>query len=628
MSQVKAIQIGILLLAIAALAAFPGPFFQRAAFGYGIEKGRPAATDCLSCHDGYMFSAQFPKSAHADLSCTSCHKGVTDTDSHMEGVRKPEAVSCASCHERISVEFRNNFHFLHENFECQDCHSNVHAIKAVAQSDLKRTIIERCTQCHGNEQYSASGHGKAVMEGNQDAATCSDCHGLHDTRAYHTSTELYPAEAREFYSQSCRKCHADEQMMKRNELSAKVVQHYEETYHGKVQNIGYPTRVAGCADCHTSHNILPKDDPKSTVNPANLVDNCGRCHSGFHPRFVTYKPHPDYSDSKRYPELYWTLVLMIVLLVSVFLFFWVHTGLWWRKTYWDKHRMEKTGELHKSELPPSEGLILVQRFTPWERIMHVLLVLSFLTLVVTGLPLKYHNTGWAKSLVLFWGGATNAGLFHRIAASVLIALFLYTFLRCLVFLFPGGRIKGWTGRLFGPESLFPRWKDVRDMGGMFRWFVGLGEKPKFDRWTYWEKFDFLAVFWGMTAIGFSGLFLWKPEWASYVVPGWVLNVATVIHSEEALLAALFIFTVHFFNTHFIPTKFPMDRIIFTGRYRLEELKENHPLEYERLKAEGRIEEITRKHPTILTKLLSAAFGFGALILGLYLTVLVIRSWFL
>ena len=107
---------------------------------------------------------------------------------------------------------------------------------------------------------------------------------------------------------------------------------------------------------------------------------------------------------------------------------------------------------------------------------------------------------------------------------------------------------------------------------MFKWYFNRGAAPKFDRWTYWEKFDFMAVFWGMFAIGGSGILLWKPEWSSYIVPGWVMSVAAIVHSEEALLAALFIFTVHFFNTHFIPGKFPMDRLIFTGTYRLEELE--------------------------------------------------------
>ena len=83
--------------------------------------------------------------------------------------------------------------------------------------------------------------------------------------------------------------------------------------------------------------------------------------------------------------------------------------------------------------------------------------------------------------------------------------------------------------------------------------------------TYWEKFDYWAVFWGMAIIGGSGLMLWFPEAFARVLPGWVFNIALLVHGEEALLAVGFIFTIHFFNSHLRPDKFPMDMVIFTGR---------------------------------------------------------------
>ena len=114
------------------------------------------------------------------------------------------------------------------------------------------------------------------------------------------------------------------------------------------------------------------------------------------------------------------------------------------------------------------------------------------------------------------------------------------------FLFIRKDVKGiWLQRLFGPDSLCPNLRDIRDVVGMVRWFLFMGPKPTFERWTYWEKFDFLAVFWGMFAIGGSGLMLWFPEFFGYFLPGWMFNVATIIHSDEALLATGFIFTVHF-----------------------------------------------------------------------------------
>jgi cytochrome b subunit of formate dehydrogenase len=245
---------------------------------------------------------------------------------------------------------------------------------------------------------------------------------------------------------------------------------------------------------------------------------------------------------------------------------------------------------------------------------------------LTGFPLKYSEMAWSKIIVKLWGGAHMAGLVHRGAALLLIAIVAYVAFVACKYLFPKGEgSKGWLKRLFGPDSLFPNLKDLEDLKGMFRWYFNKGEAPKFDRWTYWEKFDFMAVFWGMFAIGGSGILLWKPEWSSYIVPGWVMSVAALVHSEEALLAALFIFTIHFFNTHFIPSKFPMDRLIFTGTYRVEELKEQRPLEYERLVAEGRLEGLKREYPGIPLKLIASTFGLGSLLLGFLLTIIIMWS---
>ena len=591
------------------------------------DPGQPVLNEgpvnCLDCHDHFLYRTAFPKSVHGPLGCLSCHGAIEDREKHMTGLKKPELLSCARCHEEIAASYVKNYHYLYQDFRCTDCHRDIHAVKP-PEGSQKQAVLKQCTECHGNDEYAVSGHGLAVLEGNEDAATCSDCHGLHNTRVYHTAQDLYPAEAREFYSRTCIHCHGDRDMMKRNNLSPDVVRFYELTYHGKVQGVGDPSRVAGCADCHTSHNILPKDNPASTIHPDNLAANCGKCHTGFHPRFVEYKAHPDFTNRREYPSLFWTNVFMEALLVMTFLFFWIHTALWWRKTYWDKHDLERRGIIPGPPVAGSEGIQSIRRFSRLEVSLHVILVISFFTLVLTGFPLKYYDAGWAKPIVHFWGGAHKAGLWHRAAAIVLIVLFLYVLVRSLRYLFPkGGGTRGWKDRLFGPDSLFPNWKDWEDLKAMLRWFFNRGDRPRFDRWSYWEKFDFLAVFWGMTIIGGSGIFLMVPEWTSYLFPGWVLNIAALLHSEEALLAALFIFTVHFFNTHLIPTKFPMDRTIFTGRYYLKEMAEERPLEYERMKKEDRIESLKQRHPSIWAKLLAASFGYTGLLLGLFLAAMIL-----
>lgn len=577
--------------------------------------------NCQSCHNDALYKAGFQASAHGRNTCVSCHTDITDLRRHMTGENKPRPVNCGSCHRDIASRFRKDVHYIKQNFQCRDCHQNIHSIRKTGDGS-KVAVVENCSQCHSREDYTLLGHSGALLKGNADAAACTDCHGLHNTPYYDPSLERDKAAARENYARRCRSCHADVKMAKRNRFSTKTVASYDETYHGKVLNIGFPQRVAGCADCHLGHNILPKNDLRSAMHPDNMKTACKACHKGFHDRFVSFEAHPDPLDPKRSPVLYWTNAFMIALLGGTFAFFWLHTILWWRRTYCDKCCEGKAGFIEKTILPECREEEQIQRFPVRDRIMHVLLILSFFTLVMTGFPIKYYDSPWAKILINLWGGAYRAGLFHRIAALVLCGLFLYTLWLSLQFLFPKKQFRGSLQRLFGPDSLFPNFKDLKDIIGMFKWFFGKGDMPKFDRWTYWEKFDFFAVFWGMTVIGGSGFMLWFPEVFSYLFPGWMINVATVVHSEEAFLAAIFIFTVHFFNNHLVPNKFPLEPNIFTGRYRLEALRRERPLEYERLMAEGRLDAMKREGPGFWTQLFASVFGLASLMLGLFLTGLI------
>ncbi len=168
------------------------------------------------------------------------------------------------------------------------------------------------------------------------------------------------------------------------------------------------------------------------------------------------------------------------------------------------------------------------------------------------------------------------------------------------------------GFFWGPRSMVPQPRDLLDLWAMTKYFLYIGPRPKFDRFTYWEKFDYMGVFWGVAVIGISGLVLWLPTLATTFLPGWALNAAYVIHSDEALLATGFIFLFHFFHTHLRPEAFPMDTVVFTGRMPLEAFKEERPLEYERLVAQGKLEELMAPAPTAAERLRAYVFGFTTL----------------
>ncbi len=269
--------------------------------------------------------------------------------------------------------------------------------------------------------------------------------------------------------------------------------------------------------------------------------------------------------------------------------------------------------------------VYIKRFNAYQRILHIVVAVSFLGAVASGMPLKYAETGWAsKFMQVVFGSYQTAGVVHRVCAVV---IFGYFFAHIVYVIYYIAVVRKFKFKVFGPESMVPRWKDLKDIYDNFRWFFGLGPRPRFDRWSYWEKFDYWAVFWGVGIIGVSGLILWFPEFFTRFLPGWILNFSIIIHSDEALLAAGFIFIIHFFNTHLRPEKFPMDTAIFTGRLSEEELKFDKPLEYERIVKEG---GDTRRVPPPPRWLLSAGIIFGDVLLisGFILLVFIIYGQFL
>jgi cytochrome b subunit of formate dehydrogenase len=263
----------------------------------------------------------------------------------------------------------------------------------------------------------------------------------------------------------------------------------------------------------------------------------------------------------------------------------------------------------------------VRRFSTGQRVSHALLMLSFLGLAGTGLPLLFSEERWAYWLSRMWGGYAAAAALHRFFAIVLII----TFAVHVAKLFYRVAFQRDFTVLWGPTSMTPQPRDLKEMYLHMKWFVGLGPRPKFEHFTYWEKFDYWAVFWGMFIIGGSGLILWFPTLFAYVLPGWILNIAEVIHGEEALLAVGFIFTVHFFNGHLRPGKFPMDLVMFTGRMPRHELEEERTDEHERLGKAGKLAELDAPPPGPELVLMSKALGYFGIVFGLALVVLILYA---
>jgi cytochrome b subunit of formate dehydrogenase len=575
--------------------------------------------NCYQCHEKTVHAQAYGQSSHKDLACTACHQiqamNVPSPAGKKACIATYAKMDCARCHKQEAAEFQKSVHNgARLPVDCAKCHTRIHELTSKKEDKLASAQI--CTTCHKRQlDYYDSIHYEMLKKGRKDPPTCTDCHNRHAIAKVDND-----AKGRDFHTRACLRCHDDKPMMQRNQVTPIATDTFFDGFHGKNVRLEFPEKVAGCADCHGSHAVRKASDPKSTVNAAGLVKTCRQCHPSAGVLFTRYLPHAEDHNRKKSPALYWTRVSMTALLVGTFVFFWIHSLLWALRSFIDRQAAANQALSGQAPAHGAASRKVYRRFRTKHIVMHLVVVTSFLALALTGLPLKFAGMGWGKLLLNGLGGPERARFIHHSAAVVTFGYFATALWMSVRFLFarPDG-IRGALGRLLGPDSLFPSLRDWRDLKAMFRWFFFAGPKPTFERWTYWEKFDFMAVFWGMFAIGLSGLMLWFPSLFSRLLPGWVFNVATIIHSDEALLATGFIFTVHFFNTHFRPEKFPMDTVIFNGRVSHEEMLEERGDQLKRYEAEGRLHEFEEAQPTsVAWEFASRLFGFFAVAVGLAL----------
>ncbi len=627
----------------------------------------------------YVNEVAYNRSDHAETACAQCHSDVTTSLVRACETSVASGVDCSVCHAGPVSEYERSTHgqLVAEGDPdaptCQDCHGKHEEMdKALpASPTFPRNVPELCADCHRQgevaavriaeqqpeivQSYEMSIHGTGLMEsGLVVTATCSNCHSAHgelpasdprstvhednvaDTcgnchhgieEAFKNSVHWYENGAPEREYPACNDCHTSHTISRTDRDDFRLMMmdqcgrcHEDEaetffdTYHGKVSRLG-DDAAAKCYDCHGTHNILPTSEPMSTLSRRNIVETCSACHPGANIRFTGYLTHATHHDPDRYPLLFWAFRAMTTLLVGTLTFALLHTAAWlWRLTrtseVWVRHH-------------PAPGEKVYRRFKRFHRRLHLFMLISFFTLALTGMVLKFSYMGWAQFTSAALGGFTTTGVLHRAAAILLIGVFL-------VHLWDVWRQrkasgKTWVQFIFGRDSTIFNLTDVKEFVGSIKWFFGKGPRPKYGRYTYWEKFDYFAVFWGMFIIGSTGLILWFPEFFTMVLPGWMVNVVTIIHSDEALLAVGFIFTVHFFNTHFRLDKLPMDTVIFTGRVSLEELKRDKPREYERRVADGTLDQFLVKAYDKNKELRWKVLGFTALGVGLTLIFLIVYS---
>ena len=615
-------------------------------------------TACAQCHTGVNPSLRRPcETATSRVDCSVCHAApvaLYDSSAHgtLAAAGDPDAPTCQDCHAKhaeydqrlpISTTFPSNVPEL-----CGRCHQegetaatrvaeeyqeivqsyemSIHG-KGLLESGL--VVTATCTSCHTAHGELPHDDPRSSIHNDNVAGTCGECHhgieeefrtsihwpgvgegadpeaelpACNDCHTSHTISRTDREDFRLLMMDQCGRCHLEES------------ETFFETFHGKVSRLGDAT-AAKCYDCHGTHSILPTTEPGSMLSRRNIVETCGQCHPGATRRFTGYLTHATHHDQERYPFLFWAFWGMTGLLVGTLSFFTLHTLAWlWRLWRSPEYRVR-----HKK----AHQVKQYRRFTVFQRTLHGLMLISFFVLALTGMVLKFAHMGWAQLWAHILGGFQVTGVLHRIGALVLMGVFL-------VHLWDVRNQKinsglSWWRFIFARHTMMFTMKDVCEFLGALKWFIGRGPRPQYGRWTYWEKFDYFAVFWGMFIIGSTGLILWFPEIFTLIFPGWWVNVATILHSDEALLAVAFIFTVHFYNTHFRPDKFPMDTVIFTGRIPVDEFEADKPSEFEALLEDGTLEEkLVYPYPWHVERIFRL-LGFVALGVGITLICLIIYS---
>ena len=591
---------------------------QTSMHGQLAADGDPDAPVCTDCHDRHDTKGRTDPTSptfvrNVPVLCAQCHReGETAA---VRIARMARSTGTAAAHPADIVRsYEESIHGkgllqsgLLVTATCTSCHTTHHVLppRDTASSVHHDNITETCGSCHDGveQEFRTSVHfprGEPAVgrDGKpREYPNCEDCHSAH------TISRTDRGDFRLNMMNQCGRCHEEEATT------------FFDTYHGKVSRLG-DAGAAKCSDCHGRHNIHAPEDPGSTLSRRNIVATCSQCHDGVSERFTGYLTHATHHDADKWPFLFWSFWGMTALLVGTLSFAVLHTLAW----LW---RLWRTPELWRGRHAPQAGAKLHQRFSSFHRGLHLVMMLSFFTLAVTGMALKFSYMGWAQWFAGAVGGFATTGFLHRVAAVTLGGVFV-------THIVDGVKRKrrsglSWLGFLQSETSLLFTPTDAREFWQSVKWFFGKGPRPAYGRYTYWEKFDYFAVFWGMFVIGSTGLLLWFPELFTNVLPGWTVNVATIIHSDEALLAVGFIFTIHFFNTHFRLDKFPMDPVIFTGQVPIAELQQDKPREYERLLASGELTEtLVDPYPRNRERAFKI-FGFIALAVGLTLIALILYA---
>jgi cytochrome b subunit of formate dehydrogenase/nitrate reductase cytochrome c-type subunit len=603
--------------------------------------------DCLTCHGDTTLTTEdangstvglfvdqnkFKHSVHGRLfHCVDCHSDVK----RLAHEKPPEKVSCGQCHADAQAAYAHSTHAKASKTgegpaaTCEDCHGSAHEIVGPGGPGspvYHANVPETCGRCHGQKflmesnaesaqpfvSYQSSVHGRAVANGSQSAAVCTDCHGVHeilpasdprspiskftvaatcgkchgevantfnvsihgqalgrgnalaptciDCHGIHSikphTDPNSPVAEQNVSRDICARCHEGVRLSQEFGVPGNRVASYFDSYHGLAAE-GGSVVAANCSSCHGVHDILPSSDPRSTINRANLDATCGKCHKGVTQKFTRTPVH--LLEGVRSGDIdsiavRWVRQIYIVLILLVIGSMFLHNAVIWRSKAAARRRMQNP---------------FMVRMTVNQRWQHLILLTSFIVLVITGFALKFPDSWFALALGM---GEHLRGIIHRVAGVVLIGAGVYHVLY-LAAAREGRRLL---------RDMTPRPKDALDLWGTMRYYLGVsGEKPKFARFNYAEKAEYWALVWGTALMGLTGIMIWAKVWVGDTFARWWVDVATAVHFYEAILATLAIVVWHFYQVFFDPDVYPMNWAWWDGKMPVEHYAREHELDGEK-----------------------------------------------
>ncbi|NNG16893.1 MAG: hypothetical protein HKM89_10470 [Gemmatimonadales bacterium] len=540
-------------MAIHTMALDPGPANAQAPTQQAIQ-----AEDqyCADCHEVQELRA----SVHGPtLPCLSCHADDRHRDFPQDSVvsaGKRSAI-CAACHEEV--------HPSHpavgeERPLCTDCHL-AHRDPPVAQAIP--TLARRCGSCHAQElaDFEAGGHAAAIAEDapNTDVPNCMTCH------PNHAAPTDVPVNARLEATALCVDCHSRDLLIRRYDLPEMAGQTYATDFHGTTLQFEWrhpsgedQPEVLVCADCHGAHNV-------GWLDPGELARVCLDCHEEADERIVgAWLGHEPVSP--RSGVAVWAVRVMYYVFIPFVL-----AGLLLHILLDVRHQIHRKG-LHRADASTAVPKVMVTRFSLVERLEHLLSMVTFTLLVLTGLPQSYPESSLGNWFIALWGGIGSTRVLHRVAGVLFVTLLVIHVGRAVVGAFRQGHV----------PQMFPHKQDFADAMQTVRHYLRNSPLPRVGKFDFREKFEYWGLFLGGTLMSVTGFVLLFPESASQVLPGLVLAVARVMHGLEATFAVLVVLLWHSYGVILRPEVFPLDTSIFTGKISLERLREEHALEYERI----------------------------------------------